>query len=303
MKIKAKSVPQEAIADRSDQNQERHQRPDPQAAALRAESLCELVKALCESDRESPGILTPQERRMLHAAQWDANDNIRWVREEAKEKAAEWTEEEAIRRAAEKARQSVPYQGQPFPTVKAAMAAGFILPRPWHYGGEEITLKKHVLVRGAREALSQGAWESLGFRVKPQSQSHRLSDFNGRVRWVDFPIYRADQVVPTCCRGAGEPRRTKTRVAPLYPYVQAVILSPDVLRWQDGTVRCIAQYLREEGTFPNLSILHDALLDAGCDDEIILAHCRSGGPHLRNCWVIELLLGHGRGGARGPATS
>jgi len=39
------------------------------------------------------------------------------------------------------------------------------------------------------------------------------------------------------------------------------------------------------------SCLHDALLDAGCDNEDILAHCRSEGPHVRGCWVVDLLLG------------
>ena len=34
----------------------------------------------------------------------------------------------------------------------------------------------------------------------------------------------------------------------------------------------------------------DALLDAGCGDEEILAHCRSGGEHVRGCWVLDLLL-------------
>ena len=33
-----------------------------------------------------------------------------------------------------------------------------------------------------------------------------------------------------------------------------------------------------------------ALMDAGCDNEEILAHCRSAGPHVRGCWVVDLLL-------------
>ena len=30
--------------------------------------------------------------------------------------------------------------------------------------------------------------------------------------------------------------------------------------------------------------------DAGCADENILAHCRGEGPHVRGCWVVDLLL-------------
>jgi hypothetical protein len=64
-----------------------------------------------------------------------------------------------------------------------------------------------------------------------------------------------------------------------------------ILAWNDGTVPKIAQGIYEERAFYRLPILHDALLDAGCDDEDILVHCRSAGPHVRGCWVIDLLLG------------
>jgi hypothetical protein len=40
-----------------------------------------------------------------------------------------------------------------------------------------------------------------------------------------------------------------------------------------------------------LPLLHDALLDAGCTDQNILDHCRSPGPHVRGCWVVDLILG------------
>jgi hypothetical protein len=33
------------------------------------------------------------------------------------------------------------------------------------------------------------------------------------------------------------------------------------------------------------------LQDAGCEDEAVLSHCRSDGPHVRGCWVVDLVLG------------
>jgi hypothetical protein len=63
------------------------------------------------------------------------------------------------------------------------------------------------------------------------------------------------------------------------------------LRWNDGTVPKIAQGIYEERAFDRLPILADALMDAGCDDEAILSHCRGEGPHVRGCWVIDLILG------------
>ena len=40
-----------------------------------------------------------------------------------------------------------------------------------------------------------------------------------------------------------------------------------------------------------LNVLADALEDAGCTDPVILRHCRGPGPHVRGCWVLDLILG------------
>jgi len=64
-----------------------------------------------------------------------------------------------------------------------------------------------------------------------------------------------------------------------------------LLGWNDGTIPKIARGIYEERAFDRLPVLHDALLDAGCDDEAILSHCREAGRHVRGCWVIDLLLG------------
>jgi hypothetical protein len=42
--------------------------------------------------------------------------------------------------------------------------------------------------------------------------------------------------------------------------------------------------------FSAVSILADALQDAGCDNEDIREHCRGPGPHVRGCWVVDLVL-------------
>jgi hypothetical protein len=63
--------------------------------------------------------------------------------------------------------------------------------------------------------------------------------------------------------------------------------------WKDGTVVKLARAIAEADQFEDLPILGDALEDAGCTDEAILAHCRGPGPHVRGCWVLALLLGKG----------
>jgi hypothetical protein len=42
-----------------------------------------------------------------------------------------------------------------------------------------------------------------------------------------------------------------------------------------------------------MGVLADALLDAGCADEELLAYCRGGGEHVRGCWAVDALLGKG----------
>ena len=67
--------------------------------------------------------------------------------------------------------------------------------------------------------------------------------------------------------------------------------NPSWLAWNDGVIPKLAQAIYDECAFDRLPILADALEDAGCDNPAILAHCRSGGEHVRGCWVVDLLLG------------
>jgi hypothetical protein len=70
-----------------------------------------------------------------------------------------------------------------------------------------------------------------------------------------------------------------------------VTISPDWLCWSNATVRKMAESIYDQRTFDHLPILADALAEAGCDNSDILGHCRSPGPHVRGCWVVDLLLG------------
>jgi hypothetical protein len=62
-------------------------------------------------------------------------------------------------------------------------------------------------------------------------------------------------------------------------------------RWLTADVTGLARGIYDDRAFDRLPILADALLDAGCDNEDILADCRSTGPHVRGCWVVDRILG------------
>ena len=68
--------------------------------------------------------------------------------------------------------------------------------------------------------------------------------------------------------------------------------------WRTPSVVSLAQAAYEERILPGgtldserLAVLADALEEAGCDNADILSHLRGPGPHVRGCWVVDLLLG------------
>jgi len=61
--------------------------------------------------------------------------------------------------------------------------------------------------------------------------------------------------------------------------------------WLTSNVTALAQAIYDERAFDRMPILADALEDAGCTNQEILAHCRGVGAHVRGCWVVDLLLG------------
>ncbi|WP_437586390.1 hypothetical protein [Sorangium sp. So ce1000] len=50
----------------------------------------------------------------------------------------------------------------------------------------------------------------------------------------------------------------------------------------------LARRMYESRVFGPMPLLADALLEAGCDEADVMAHCRGQGPQVRGCWVIDL---------------
>jgi hypothetical protein len=63
--------------------------------------------------------------------------------------------------------------------------------------------------------------------------------------------------------------------------------------WRTTDAVGLARSMYDARDFAAMPILADALEDAGCDSADVLAHCRGDGPHVRGCWVVDLVLGKG----------
>jgi hypothetical protein len=86
------------------------------------------------------------------------------------------------------------------------------------------------------------------------------------------------------------------RVAPVVRDILGNPLRPAALdpEWLTADVRGLAAAAYEDRAFDRLPILADALADARCADEAMLGHCRDGSPHVRDCWVVDLILSKDR---------
>jgi hypothetical protein len=69
-----------------------------------------------------------------------------------------------------------------------------------------------------------------------------------------------------------------------------VAINPIDRSWVNQTVVAMARRIYEDRAFALLPMLADALEEAGCNVPNVLHHCRAGGPHVRGCWVIDLLV-------------
>ena len=56
-------------------------------------------------------------------------------------------------------------------------------------------------------------------------------------------------------------------------------------------VVALTQAIYGDRSFDRMPELADALEEAGCTDSEIMGHCRSVRPHVRGCWVVDMILG------------
>jgi hypothetical protein len=68
-------------------------------------------------------------------------------------------------------------------------------------------------------------------------------------------------------------------------------VNPDWLKANDGAVRRVAESILAERRFGELAVLADALEEAGCTNDFLLAHCRlPPAHHAHGSWPLPMLL-------------
>jgi hypothetical protein len=119
-------------------------------------------------------------------------------------------------------------------------------------------------------------WEEV--QALPPSAQQRRAQWGTAMEWFERGWFHAAKGGP----------RTATLIRELFHPYTRVGFSESL---QTATVRDLARVTYHERDFAALPILADALEDSGCTDRILLDHCRSPGPHVRGCWVVDLILG------------
>ncbi len=202
--------------------------------------------------------------------------------------------------------------------------------RVWHLLAEEGRTAVEVAERFADDgaspaelrqanAAARQAYRDLlrggpakGLRALPRDRMKAWSLWQARHAALDAACRASGQAIASqIWRTAGNTRLAEGRAAEksrdaslAHDLVQCELLrdifgnpfrpvraDPNWLRRNDGAVLKVARALYDGRAFERLPVLADALEDAGCAEEALLAHLRGPGPHAPGCWALDLLRG------------
>jgi hypothetical protein len=118
-------------------------------------------------------------------------------------------------------------------------------------------------------------------------ESTRIALVTGQYEGRNAPIQQVLQAVST-----EECRSQATLVREVFgnPFRSGALI-PLSASWRTPLLSALARRIYDEGAFNRLPVLAALLAAAGFDDQELLAHCLSSGPHVRGCWALDLILG------------
>jgi hypothetical protein len=139
----------------------------------------------------------------------------------------------------------------------------------------------------AWEAVEEKYWALVRRKQERIAEEDRKNDSVTSVSWMLPSEYFAD---PALIRQAAEQRLQCAFLRDVFgnPF-RPVSVEPV---WLTSTVVALTEGIYQERAFDRMPILADALQDAGCENEVVLAHCRDESQiHVRGCWGVDLLTG------------
>jgi len=227
------------------------------------------------------------------AMKWATSDDPVWMLDQIRDRVSErklrlfacaccrrvWSQlhDERSRKAVEVAEEYADGTASKEQLRLARKAAERVLGNPWVYSESESASRAAMLA--ADESHYTSASMAAAIAARYQAFDRVVSSGGRRLPLGIREAELATQTVLIRCLVGN----------PFHP----VAVDPSWLSWGEGTVKKLAEVICAEHRFADLPILADALEDAGCSEVDILAHCRGPGPHVRGCWVIDLLLSRG----------
>jgi hypothetical protein len=130
------------------------------------------------------------------------------------------------------------------------------------------------------------AWFTLASNVMIAAEAAAM-DGAGAVEMATWHKNKNDKAADRARAGERQAQAVLIRDIFGNPF-RPVTFSPE---WRTSTAVALASQMYESRDFGAMPILADALQDAGCDNDEVLGHCRGPGPHVRGCWVVDLVLG------------
>ena len=181
------------------------------------------------------------------------------------------------------------------------------LDQAWRNSWEPQRIADRFRVRSAALAASAAStwyddpadlWQYFEIRLACTAEQFEEDMQTARTKAQQAASWTAAWSVLTPAAAAAATKSARNNQAELLRDVlgnpfNSVLVNPFWVNHNGGTVHKLAQMIYHDRCFEDLPILADALEDAGCDRAHILEHCRSEEPHVRGCWVIDLLLRKG----------
>jgi hypothetical protein len=164
--------------------------------------------------------------------------------------------------------------------------------RPEGYYGEDIT---EALDRHLRGIRLSGPRPNIGIGLAEYELFLLDSERYDRLRSVILRLIHHRENARL--RNRGQYRAIEAGTSDLFGNVlpeEARRLDAAWVSWNNFCVPRIASGIQEQRTYWVMTILADALEDAGCDNPHLLQHCRANIPHSHRCWALRAILDHAR---------